>query len=214
MAVLSLRRALAKPHVRVIAVDDGAFRRDGRYAPLAVVVVSSPQDVEGVHLGRVRVDGDDATASILALLRDSPHRAGARALLLDGIAVGGFNLLDLNALYRGLRMPVISVTRRPPDFERIRAALKTYFPRDFRRRWNRVTAHRLFRVPTAGQPILAAAVGCSCPDAVALLHRLAVHGYWPEPLRLAHLIAHAAGTPAPSADERLSVRPRSRRSGL
>ncbi len=200
--------------MRVIAVDDGAFRRGERFAPLAAVVVSAPQDVEGVLLGRVTVDGDDATEAILGLLGPSPHRAGARALLVDGITVGGFNLLDLDQLHARLGLPVISVTRRPPEFDRIRSALKTYFPRSFRTRWRKVSAHRLFPVPTGARPILASAVGCTRAEATALLHRLALHGFWPEPLRLAHLVAHAAGAPSGQPNERLSSGRLSRRPGL
>lgn len=198
--------------MRVIAVDDGAFTREDATAPLAAVVVSSPQDVEGVLLARVTVDGDDATETVVELLADSPHRVGARALLVDGIAVGGFNLLDLDRLSKQLELPVVSVTRRPPDYAKIRSALRTYFPRDFRSRWRRVRAHPLFRVPTAGQPILASAVGCARRDAIALLRRLAIHGYWPEPLRLAHLVAQAAGrasSPARGTRRRTLILPAS-----
>jgi uncharacterized protein len=174
-------------------VDDGAFSRRHRYAPLAAVVLSAPKEVEGVLLDRVRVDGDDATETILRMLEGSAFTPGARALIVDGIAVGGFNLLDLGRLSRTLRLPVVSVTRRRPDFEKIRAALAKYFPEQFRRRWSRVRAHRLFPVPTGAEPIYASAVGCRETEAIALLRRLAVRGYWPEPLRLAHMIAHASG---------------------
>ena len=214
LPVLSLRRALAKPHVRVIAVDDGAFERTEKYAPLAALVVSSPQDVDGILLDRISVDGDDATETIVRLIQESPYLVGARALLLDGIAVVGFNLLDLDRLHRELNLPVVSVTRRPPDFDRIRAALRKYFPREFRRRWARVRAHPLFPVPTPGQPILASVVGCTRDEARALLRRCTVHGFWPEPLRLAHLVAHAAGTAATARRKRtLIVRTGHRRGG-
>ena len=63
-------------------------------------------------------------------------------------------------------MLVDALHARPPQFARIRAALAKWFPRDAHRRWSLLTAHRLFRVPTAGRPILAAAVGCSRADAV------------------------------------------------
>ena len=174
-------------------MDDGLFSRRARSAPLVAVVFSSPDQVEAVHLGRVSVDGRDASDRVIALLESSPHLAGLRAVLLDGIAVGGFNVLDLGRISRTLGLAVVSVTRRPPDFERISAALRKYFPRDYRRRWSLVTAYPLFRVPTGGEPILAAAAGCSRAEATALLQRLTVRGFWPEPLRLAHLVAHAVG---------------------
>ncbi|MGA7924350.1 MAG: DUF99 family protein [Thermoplasmata archaeon] len=184
---------IGKAHPRLIAVDDGAFDRGDTWAPLAVVVVSLPEAVESVALGRVAVDGRDATDVIETMVTASPGAQGGHAILLDGITVGGFNLIDMARLHRRLGKPVIALTRRPPDFDRVRAALRKYFPNDFRRRWRLASAHRLFPVRTSGEPLWAAVVGCRRADAISLLQRSALRGFWPEPLRLAHLIAHAAG---------------------
>jgi uncharacterized protein len=194
--VLALRRSLAKAHPRVVGVDDGAFVRGDRTAPIAAVVLSVPDYVEAVRADRVRVDGRDATRRVVAVVRATGPLDGVRAVLLDGAVLGGFNVVDLDAVHRSLGRPVVAVTRRAPEFARIRAALKKWFPRDARRRYRLLTAHRLFSVPTGGRPIFAAAVGCSRADAVHLLHRTTVRGYWPEPLRLAHLIASAGRAPA------------------
>lgn len=175
----------------MVGVDDGAFERGDRYAPLAAVSVSLPEHVEAIRTARVRVDGTDGTRRVLALVRSLGPLDGVRAVLLDGAVVGGFNVLDLDALHRELRLPIVAVTRRPPEFARIRAALEKWFPRTAADRWSLLRAHRLYRVPTEGQPILAAAVGCSRADAARLVRRATVRGYWPEPLRLAHLVASA-----------------------
>ncbi|MGD0718544.1 MAG: DUF99 family protein [Thermoplasmata archaeon] len=188
-----MRRALAKPHVRVVGIDDGAFQREDLRAPVAAVTVSAPQYVESVAVGSVEVDGRDATERVIALVRTTGHLSDLRAALVDGVVLGGFNVLDLDRLYRELGLPIVSVTRRAPDFERIRAALVKWFPRDARRRFGLVRAHRLFRVPTLGRPLFASAVGCRQVDALALIHRTTVRGFWPEPLRLAHIVASAAG---------------------
>jgi hypothetical protein len=197
-------------------VDDGAFARTDTHAPIAAVVLSAPDYVEAVRTGRVRVDGRDATARVVALVRATGPVEGVRALLLDGAVLGGFNVLDLDALHRALGLPVVALTRRPPEFARIRAALAKWFPRDAGRRWGLLTAHRLFRVPTAGRPLLATAVGCSRADAVRLVKRTTVRGFWPEPLRLAHLIA-SAGRPMSATrlrDRRIKGGVAVRRSGL
>ncbi len=179
----------------MVGVDDGAFGRRDRFAPIAAVVVSAPAYVEAVRRGRVRVDGTDGTDAVIALVAATGATAGIRALLLDGAVVGGFNVLDLDRIHAALGVPVIALTRRPPDFARIHAALRAWFGRDAERRWRLLRAHRLVRVPTAGAPILAAAVGCRAVDAVALVRRTAVRGFWPEPLRLAHLVASSGGPP-------------------
>ena len=194
-----MRRSLGKAHPRVVGVDDGAFDREDRYAPIAAVALSLPEHVEAVRTGRVRIDGSDGTSKVLALVRGLGGLDGVRAVLFDGAVVGGFNVLDLDALHRGLGVPVVAVTRRAPEFSRIRAALKKWFPRTAEVRWSRLRAHRLFSVPTPGQPIRAAAVGCTRADATRLLQRSAVHGYWPEPLRLAHLVASAGRRTVPLA---------------
>ena len=191
-----MRRALAKAHLRLAAVEDGPFSRRRSRAPLVAVAWSGPHELEGVAVGDVEVDGADASERIVALVRALRQFDGIRAVLLDGITVGGFNVVDLDWVARGLDRPVIAVTRRPPEFDRIRDALRTYFPRDATARWRRVRRHPLFRVPTGARPILAAAVGCTRAEALEILRRATQRGYWPEPLRLAHLVAHALG-PSP-----------------
>lgn len=191
-----LDRALGKPHLRVIGVDDAAFTRRSRRAFVVCVAMSLPHLVEGVELTAVSVDGDDATRGLIAVLGRSPFLRGARAILVDGVAVAGFNLIDLASLARHLERPVISVTPKPPEYDRIRAALRKYFPREFARRWALVRAPRLFRVSVGGRPLWAAAVGCTRSDATTIVERSVVNGRWPEPLRLAHLIGHALGPEA------------------
>jgi endonuclease V-like protein UPF0215 family len=196
-----LRRALAKNHPRVVGVDDGAFGRTDTFAPVAAVVVSAPSYVDAIRVSRVRVDGTDGTEVVIAVVRGTPAFDGVRAVLLDGAVLGGFNVLDLDRIHDDLGIPVVAVTRRPPDFARIHAALRTWFGTDAERRWRLLRAHRLVRVPTGEEPIWAAAVGCRALEAAALVRRTAVRGYWPEPLRLAHLVASAAA-PAPRARAR------------
>ena len=186
-----MRRSLGKAHPCVVGVDDGAFERGDRYAPVAAVALTLPEHVEEVRTGRVRVDGTDATRRVVALVRGLGSFDGVRAVLLDGAVVGGFNVLDLDRVHRELGRPVVAVTRRRPEFPRIRAALKKWFPRSASARWALLRAHRLFPVATNGQPILAAAVGCSRADAAWLVRRATIRGHWPEPLRLAHLVASA-----------------------
>ncbi len=202
-----MRRSLGKAHPRVIGVDDGAFRREDRRAPIAAVLLAAPDYVERIRTDQVTVDGRDASVRVIRLVRAVGPLEGVRALLLDGAVLGGFNVVDLDLLYRRLGLPVVAVTRRPPDFARIRAALAKWFPTDAARRGRLLSAHRLFPVPTRGRPILAAAVGCSRADAAHLLRRTTVRGNWPEPLRLAHLVA-SAGRPSARRIKRASgVRP-------
>ncbi len=130
-------------------------------------------------------------------------------MLIDGAVVGGFNVLDLDAVREALAVPVVAVTRRPPDFPAIARALRRWFPRTAARRLALLRQHRLVPVRTDGVPILAAASGCTADDAAWLVRRATVRGFWPEPLRLAHLLASAASAPSRGA----FLRPRRPRPG-
>jgi endonuclease V-like protein UPF0215 family len=188
---LELRRALGKRELRVVAVDDGPFTRRQRWAPLAAVAVIAPGRVEGVALGRARVDGSDATVRIAELVRATGQLEGARAVLLDGISVAGFNVVDLERLAGRLGLPVVAVTPRAPDLPSIHAALTTYFRSDRGRRWRRVRAARTFRVPLPGGPLYAAVSGAPRSAVALLLARVQGRGRWPEALTVAHRIARA-----------------------
>ena len=185
-------RALAKPHPRVVGVDDGPFRRTDRRAPVALVVCSLPDRVDGIVLTDVAVDGTDATRSIAAALRRSGHLDGVRAVLIDGITLGGFNVVDLAGLSAALRRPVVAVTRRRPDYPAIDAALRAYFPHDGGSRRRRVHARRLFPVAVGTGWLEVAVAGATRAEAAALVRRSVREGRWPEPLRLAGMVARAA----------------------
>lgn len=177
-----------KGQIRVLGVDDAPFKFSDGTALVIGVVVRLPNYVEAVMRTSVEVDGTDATAQLEALVRRSRYREQFKALLLDGIALGGFNVVDLDALYAALKLPVVTVTRDRPNLPKIRAALEKYFP-DAPQRYRTLTQHPPHPVRTAHQPIYVSAVGMTMPEAAELVARATVRGSIPEPLRLAHLIA-------------------------
>src|SRR5215472_6474695 len=109
--------------MNVIGFDDGPFAREHRGDVLLVGAVCSRTRLDGVVSGKVRRDGADATRRMVALVAASPFRAHVRAVMLQGIAVGGFNVVDIRGLSQALRLPVLVVTRRPPDLAAVRRAL-------------------------------------------------------------------------------------------
>jgi len=184
----------------VVGVDDGAFTRDDTWAPVAAVAVAAPDRVEAMRVGRVRVDGTGAATELIRLVRATGGLEGLRAVLLDGAVVGGFNVVDLDAMYQALGVPIVAITRHRPNFPGIQTALRKWFPRDHATRWKLLRAHRLFALPFENLPLLVAAVGCTRADAALLVRKTTVVGHVPEPIRLAHLVASAG--PAPPSSPR------------
>ncbi len=140
--------------------------------------------LEGVLCGRVRRDGANATRNLARLVAGSKFAAQLQLVLLQGIAVGGFNVIDLHDLHERLELPVLVVTRRAPRMEKVRRALSRV--PGGARKWSLIEQLGPME-PVAG--VFVQRVGLTLSQAEAVIRRLAVHSRIPEPLRTAHLIA-------------------------
>ncbi|MFO0589308.1 MAG: DUF99 family protein [Polyangiaceae bacterium] len=189
----------------VIGIDDAPFPRAHRGDVLVVGVAftagrtpSVPNDapgppgVEGVLSSRVRRDGANATRAVQKMVRASQFYAHVHAVLFQGIALAGFNVIDIHALAEGLQRPVLVVARKAPDMAAIESALRTKV-RGGAAKWQRIL--RAGPMEPCG-PLFVQRAGLSLAEAADLIGRLAIHGHIPEPLRLAHLIAGGVTTGA------------------
>jgi hypothetical protein len=174
---------------RVAGFDDAPFeKRAGAVVPLVGTVCSGTR-FEGLVWGRVRKDGWTATDEVCRLLVGGKFLPQLHLVLLDGIAFGGFNVVDLPRLAERLGKPCVAVMRRMPDLGAVERALRN-LPRPERRLELLKRAgpiHQLrgftFQVQGAEPEWVAEALGL-----------LTDRGHVPEALRLAHLIGSAVVT--------------------
>ncbi len=172
--------------IRAVGFDDAPFpRRPGARVHLAGVVCAGTR-FEGMVFGTVRRDGWRATLAIEELLLHGKFLPQLHLVLLDGIAFGGFNLIDLPRLARTLRRPCVAVMRKLPDLPAMERAARR-LPRsgariELLRRAGpiHVAHHFVFQV-----------CGAEPDETAAALARLTDTGHVPEALRLAHLIGGA-----------------------
>jgi endonuclease V-like protein UPF0215 family len=177
--------ARTRRHSHVVGFDDAPFERAHRGDVLVVGAVYAGARLEGVLATRVRRDGANATRALAECVRRSRFHAQLHAVLLQGIAFAGFNVVDLAALSRALALPVLAVARKRPDLPRIRDALLAHVPGGVRK-WRLIERAGPME-PLAGLWVQRA--GIALAAAGALLERFALNGRLPEPLRAAHLIA-------------------------
>lgn len=169
----------------VVGFDDGPFRRGGRGRVLVVGAVFAGTRLDGVLSATVRQDGERATDTLARLVAGSRFAGHLQAVMLQGIAFGGFNVVDIDALGRRLGLPVLAVMRRRPDLSAIRSVLLARVPSGARK-WARI--ERAGPVERAGAVYVQRA-GIALADATRLIAATTLHGVIPEPLRAAHLIA-------------------------
>lgn len=169
----------------VVGFDDAPFSRNHRGDVLVVGAVFAGQRLDGVLSGKVRRDGRNATDVLARIVTSSRFMNHLQAVLIQGVAFAGFNVVDLHELHQRLALPVLAVARKAPDMAAIRRALFTRVPGG-RRKWSII--ERLGPMePAAGLYVQRA--GIDLDPASRLLERFAINGRLPEPLRCAHLIA-------------------------
>ena len=93
----------------VVGFDDAPFARDHRGDVLVVGAVCSRTRLDGVVSGYVRRDGANATRTMIRMIQASQFGDHVRAVLLQGIAVAGFNVVDVAALHEALSLPVLAI---------------------------------------------------------------------------------------------------------
>jgi endonuclease V-like protein UPF0215 family len=180
-----IRLAMTNHYSHVIGVDDAPFRRGYRGDVVIVGAIFAGTRLEGVVHGRVRRDGVNSTQRIAEMILKSRFASHLQLVLLQGIAVAGFNVVDIHGLAGMLSKPVMVVMRRPPDFAAIRDALLHNVP----------GARRKLRlVEAAGdvesmEQVFVQRAGIALSDARVVVRQLALFSHLPEPLRTAHLIA-------------------------
>ncbi|HUJ24927.1 MAG TPA: DUF99 family protein [Myxococcales bacterium] len=172
--------------LRVIGFDDVPWRHRRSGSVGLVGVVCAGTRFEGMVFGGVRRDGWQATQSIVKLLARGKFLPQIHLVLLDGIAFGGFNVVDLPRLARELGKPCVAVMRKLPDLPAMeRAAARLPSPH------RRLSVLRRAGPIHVSGPFVYQVYGAEPRETAVALARLTDTGHVPEALRLAHLVGGA-----------------------
>ncbi|XGV99068.1 MAG: DUF99 family protein [Leptolyngbya sp. BL-A-14] len=175
-----------KRTIRAIGFDDAPFVRRAS-EPVAVAgVVCAGTRFEGMVWTQVQPDGWDATDTLSKTLLCSKFLPQVHVVLLDGISLAGFNVIDLPLLAKQIERPCVSVMRRLPRMSAIEYAIRR-LPEPERRLEMLQRAGSIHEYP----PFYFQVFGAAPVITAAALQQLTDRGHVPEALRLAHLITAA-----------------------
>jgi len=176
---------MIKPGVRTIGIDDGPFdRARAGDVLIAGAIYRGGEIFDGLLTTRIRKDGWNATDKILAMLDGSKFLPQLHYIMLDGIALGGFNIVDIQRLNERTGLKVLVAVRRKPDLRAVRRALeRTSRPE---KRWEILSrAGEIVRI----EKLHCQLTGMDLDEARDLVRLTCTRSHVPEPIRAAHLIA-------------------------
>ena len=177
-----------KPEIRILGIDDSALLNER--VMIVGTVFRGGDWMDGVLRSDITRDGLDATEVISTMIKNSRHYSQLRIVMLDGITYGGFNVVDIEELYRETGLPVIVIMRSYPDFEKIRSALRHFS--DGEVRWDIIKkAGKIEKMVTEKNrtPIYIQKAGIGVKSVEKIVRLTSIRSNIPEPLRVAHLIA-------------------------
>ena len=88
--------SMVKKQIRVLGIDDAHFDKFKDKETLIIgAFFRGGEFIDGIVSTRVMVDGSDSTKKITEMVKNSKFYPQIRAIMLDGIAVGGFNIVDV-----------------------------------------------------------------------------------------------------------------------
>ena len=177
-----------KTEIRLLGIDDAPFSFKEDKTFIVGVIMRGGGYIEGILKREISIDGLDGTDVCIDMIMNTRHRKQLKSILLDGVSLGGFNIINIESIFKETSIPVITITRDKPDFDKIKDALEKYFP-DWKKRFEIITHGTLHVVKTSYNPIYIKCAGITIEKAKEIIKLSTIRGVIPEPIRVAHLIA-------------------------
>lgn len=177
-----------KSQIRVLGIDDAPFSFGDQKTLVVGVVMRIPSYIEAVLRTEVAVDGEDACDKLVEMINNSRYKEQLKLVMLDGVALGGFNVIDIDEFHEKTGLPVVTVTRDRPDLQGMEKALREHSP-DWKTRLSIISKGELVELATEHNPIFVKFVGIELDELKEIMERATVRGALPEALRVPHLIA-------------------------
>ena len=179
---------LEKKGIRGLAIAE-SFSQDSKKSILSGIVMSTNLVIDGFVIGHSTVGGDDATDVILTMYKKL-DRPDVSFLLISGIVISLYNIVDLKKISEEIGLPVIGVTYE--ESKGIEDAIKHHFPDSYKSKLaeysklgsrKKLTLHTSYNLYVRNE-------GCTLLEAKQLLDKITLQGSVPEPLRIGQLLAN------------------------
>ncbi|MGN6349937.1 MAG: DUF99 family protein, partial [Candidatus Nitrosocosmicus sp.] len=97
-----------KKGIRVLGIAE-SFKKTSPYSILAGLVIRRDLTIDGMVFGKATIEGDDSTKSILSMYK-SLKRNDINCIILDGLIISMYNIIDGEELEENTNVPVIAIS--------------------------------------------------------------------------------------------------------
>ena len=179
---------LEKQGIRGLAIAE-SFSQTSKKSVLSGIVMSTDLVIDGFVFGHSTVGGDDATDAVLAMY-EKLDRQDVSFLLISGIVISLYNIIDMKRISEKIGLPVIGITYE--ESSGIEDAIKHHFPESYKSKLTeyskleprkKITLHTSYNLYVRNE-------GCTVLETKQLLDKITFEGSIPEPLKITQLLAN------------------------
>jgi hypothetical protein len=178
---------LEKNGIRGLAIAE-SFRQDSKKSILSGVIMSNDFVIDGFVFGNSTLKGDDATEEIISMY-NKVERPDISYILISGVVISLYNIIDIKKLHDILQIPIIGVTYKESDG--LEETIKKHFPDDYKEKlekYSMLGTREKISLDTSFD-LYVRNEGCTTLESKQLLNKITLQGSVPEPLRVAQLLA-------------------------
>ena len=115
-----------KRGIRVLGIAE-SFKKTSICSTLAGIVMRRDLIIDGMIFRNVTIEGNDSTQNILSMYR-SLKRNDINCIMLDGLVISMYNIIDGKELQESTNVPVIAITFN--DSEGLEGVINHHFSND------------------------------------------------------------------------------------
>jgi len=178
-----------KRGIRVFGIAE-SFKETDTTSTLGGVVVRRDLIIDGFVFSDVAIKGNDSTQKILSMFH-SLKRNDINCIMLDGLIISIYNIIDAEEIAAKTGVPVIAITFRPSVG--LDQTLERNFPHDSKQKleqYRRLGQREKILLRT-GKSIYLRSWGIRSREAIVVVNSFTLQGAVPEPIRIAKLAARA-----------------------
>jgi endonuclease V-like protein UPF0215 family len=179
-----------KKGIRVLGIAE-SFRKTSTCSTLAGIVMRRDLIIDGIVFGNATMEGNDSIQNILSMY-SSLKRNDINCIMLDGLIISMYNIIDGKEIRENTNVPVIAITFK--DSEGLESAIQHHFSKDSKLKLEqyRKLGQRDKILLKTGKLVFVRYWGLSSKEAFTIVNCFTLQGSIPEPIRIAKLAARAS----------------------
>tara|TARA_Y100000780_G_scaffold225090_1_gene237194 strand:- start:785 stop:1369 length:585 start_codon:yes stop_codon:yes gene_type:complete len=189
MKIEMKRLHIEKKAIRALGIAE-SFVKTQNQSILVGIVMRSDIVIDGVSYASATIKGDDATDTIINIY-ENLDRTDINFVILGGLIISMYNIIDIERLWQRLKIPIIGVTFK--ESEGLDSHIKQVFLDTWKNKleaYHRLGSREKIKLKT-GYDVFIRVKGINTKSAEQALNKFVLQGSIPEPIRVARLIARA-----------------------